>query len=287
MRSRLNCFSRQELVTQWTELRQAEPHLRMRNAADKIGVSEAAMVWSGAGYEAVEELDNSRFSSLIGKLAKMGGWMYLVRNDHAVLEHDLSCAEMSNGVGEIELSARGFSLQIETGRVGKIYLTHATKGPRRMIQIFDTSGVAIAKVVLKDANRLKSLPDTFGDGLIPVGNEMPVFQEPAIVAKAKEKDLDPSLIGVSSDSYVSIFETAVVNQTKVTLSVENAAARMSVSHLPKRLEVMGPWFNILDRGFNLHLMESGVESAYRNQTSEGSIYRFYDSEGNLILTLTI
>jgi len=54
----------------------------------------------------------------------------------------------------------------------------------------------------------------------------------------------------------------------------------------KRVEVMGPWLNVLDRGFNLHLREDHIAMAWavRKPTSDGlvSSLELFDAQGETI-----
>jgi putative hemin transport protein len=57
----------------------------------------------------------------------------------------------------------------------------------------------------------------------------------------------------------------------------------------KTLRAMGPWFNVLDPGFNLHLREDRIVSAWvvRKPTSDGVVtsLELFDAEDELIATL--
>ncbi len=57
----------------------------------------------------------------------------------------------------------------------------------------------------------------------------------------------------------------------------------------RRLEAMGPWYNVLDRDFNLHLREDRVASSWvvAKPTSEGVVtsLELFDAEGTAIATL--
>jgi putative hemin transport protein len=57
----------------------------------------------------------------------------------------------------------------------------------------------------------------------------------------------------------------------------------------KTLRAMGPWFNVLDPGFNLHLREDRIASAWvvRKPTADGVItsLELFDREDEMIATL--
>lgn len=57
----------------------------------------------------------------------------------------------------------------------------------------------------------------------------------------------------------------------------------------RRVEVMGPWLNVLDPGFNLHLREDHIERAWRvaKPTSDGLVHsvELFDADGETIAML--
>lgn len=57
----------------------------------------------------------------------------------------------------------------------------------------------------------------------------------------------------------------------------------------KRVEVMGPWLNVLDPGFNLHLREDHIAQAYlvKKPTSDGLVHsvELFDAKGETIAML--
>ena len=57
----------------------------------------------------------------------------------------------------------------------------------------------------------------------------------------------------------------------------------------ENLKPMGPWFNVLDEKFNLHLREDHIDSAWVvwKPTEDGTVtsLELFDREGTLIATL--
>ena len=77
--------------------------------------------------------------------------------------------------------------------------------------------------------------------------------------------------------------------TPVMVFVGNPGMIQIHSGAVKRVEVMGPWLNVLDAGFNLHLREDHVASAWvvRKPTSDGlvSSLELFDAAGQTIAML--
>ena len=88
MRSSLNYNSLKTIRERYDELKKAEPRLRARDAAEKLCCTEAELIAAGCGVEWVWHLDASSLMKWLPLVAELPGWMWLLRNDAAVLEKD-------------------------------------------------------------------------------------------------------------------------------------------------------------------------------------------------------
>ena len=73
------------LAERWVELSEREPRLRQRDAADRLGCSEGALVASQLGGEGFVRLKESWFE-LLKDFESLGRVMALTRNPHCVIE---------------------------------------------------------------------------------------------------------------------------------------------------------------------------------------------------------
>src|SRR5262245_19480025 len=69
----------------WEGLKRAKPHLRIRDAAAELGVSEAELLATTVGESAIR-LEGD-WTQLVKRLPELGRVMSLTRNDSCVLEH--------------------------------------------------------------------------------------------------------------------------------------------------------------------------------------------------------
>ncbi|HRE74298.1 MAG TPA: ChuX/HutX family heme-like substrate-binding protein [Flavobacteriales bacterium] len=146
----------QSLRERWAELKESNPHLRIRNAAEKLGVSEAELLASQVG----EKLPNGEiavirlkpeFQTILGRIEELGKVMGLTRNDAVVHERkgvylnpSLNSPAIGLFVGEdIDLRIffscwkSAFAVNEPTGEKS-----------RKSIQFFAGDGEAIHKVYL-------------------------------------------------------------------------------------------------------------------------------------------
>src|SRR5690606_19410750 len=72
------------LKTQWDNLKEEQPHLRIRNAAQKLGVSEMELLATKTS-EGVTRL-RPEFKEILSEIESLGKVMGLTRNDECVHE---------------------------------------------------------------------------------------------------------------------------------------------------------------------------------------------------------
>ena len=70
------------LKSQWAALKAENPHMRIRNAAEQLGVSEAELVATSVG-ETVTRL-RPEFAAILTDVKSLGRVMGLTRNDECV-----------------------------------------------------------------------------------------------------------------------------------------------------------------------------------------------------------
>jgi len=141
------------LHQRWTELREHQAGLRARDAASRLGVSEAELIASGCGETAVR-LDMQDPGRLIESMAPLGEVLALTRNEHVVIEKTgpLEHVEVyrGHGVGSVVGDAIDLRLYLQHWVRGFAVADSGRKGLRRSLQFFDARGVAVHKVFLTD-----------------------------------------------------------------------------------------------------------------------------------------
>src|SRR5690606_5308306 len=133
------------LKTQWEALKAENPQLRIRNAAEQLGVSEAELVATQTG-ETVTRL-RPEFAAILTEVEKLGKVMGLTRNDECVHERkgvylnpDFSSPFGGVFVGE-DIDLRIFLTQWQTAFA-------VEEGDKKSLQFFGKDGLAIHKIYL-------------------------------------------------------------------------------------------------------------------------------------------
>jgi putative hemin transport protein len=197
-------------------------------------------------------------------------------------------------------------------------------GPQRSLQFFDAAGTAIHKIFLRagsDAAAWEALVAAFSADMQGPGLEVHAAQAPA--AERPDADIDvPALREAwasmrDTHQFFSLLKQHGVSRTQAfrladprfVQRVETDAATLALnaaadSGVPimvfvgnpgmiqihtgpvRKIATLGPWLNVLDPGFNLHLRTDHVASAWvvGKPTSDGLVtsLELFDARGETI-----
>jgi len=323
MTSQLN-----SLAARWTALRAAEPNLRIRDAALKLGVSEAELLATRLG-DGVTRLSGP-WPEIIGAMGKAGEVMALTRNDSVVHERHGAYGELSvEGNGHVGLIVgEDIDLRIFFGPWAHGFaVSEATKaGPRSSLQFFDGAGRAVHKIYATektDAAAFQAIVDAFSSA--NQSAELAIIPAKPKPAPAPDADIDTAslragwatlqdthdffpllrkhkvareqafrLAGrefaepVPNDSARRMLEAAAVSDLPIMVFVGNPGMIQIHTGTVKRLAPTGPWFNVLDPMFNLHLREDAIASSWlvRKPSVDGTVtsLELFDKGGELVVS---
>ena len=158
-----------DLNARWVAFQDEHPNVRIRTAADRMGVSEAELVATGCG-EHVTRLDGG-WSALLREFESLGPVMALTRNDAAVHEktgvyHNVSFTDAHNMglVLDDDIDLRLFMDHWAMGFAVETPWSGGRDGVRRSLQFFDRDGTAVHKVFVtrkSDLDAYAALVDTY------------------------------------------------------------------------------------------------------------------------------
>lgn len=289
------------LRERWLGLRTQRPHLRARDGARELGVTELELLATHCG-DTVTRLAGD-FSDILKEVATLGRVMALTRNEYCVHERKGLYRNLSfrGGMGlalgeEIDLRlfmrqwAHGFAVE-EPGREGDV---------RRSLQFFDAHGDAVHKVHLlpqSDAAAFSALIDRFAaedqstwveiearpasqpetpDALIDAAGLMAGWD-----ALRDVHDFHDLLkrFGVSrtqalrlagparaprtaNTAHSTLLEAARDAALPIMVFVGNAGCIQIHTGEVLNLKRVDGWYNVLDSDFNLHLFEAGIAHSH-------------------------
>ncbi|MDX2266149.1 MAG: ChuX/HutX family heme-like substrate-binding protein [Hyphomicrobiales bacterium] len=292
-------------------LRDASPGVRAREAAAQLGVSEAELVAARVG-RGVVRLD-VEFADVLRALPAVGEVMALTRNDHCVHEKHGAFDHVSIGPGHGLVLNHEIDLRLFMShwRFGFAVTEEVASGLRSSLQFFDIDGAAVHKVYVTgrtDRAAYDALvarfaaPDQHGDiAVTPLPAkraELPdhdieidnfrahwralqdthdffsLLQEFGVSRAQAMRLAGPEfVVPVAAAALRQVMEAASASDIPIMCFVGNPGCIQIHTGPIKTLKIMGPWFNILDPGFNLHLREDAIAAAYvvRKPTRDGDV----------------
>lgn len=307
------------LKEQYEAFKQDNPKVRIRDAAKQLGVSEAELVAVGSQNIALRP----EFEDILKAIPTLGYVMALTRNDHAVHERKgtYTKAGFNGHVGLVVNPDIDLRLFMGPWRFGFAVL----EGERRSLQFFDQAGLALHKIYLTEQSDLaayEALVSQFKadvqDGAIqtsptdPAGAETPDaeidvagFQHAWLdlkdthhffgmlrdfgVSRRQAMRLAPAghATQLSVASMKRILEGVSERDLDIMVFIGNRGCIQIHTGPAKKLLQTGPWFNVLDPEFNMHLREDAIESVWlvKKPTEDGVVTSLeaFDADGQVIV----
>ena len=307
------------LLTQYEYFKSENPKKRIRDAAQYLGVSEAELVGIGA-HNILLKPD---FERILNNIAPLKEVMALTRNDYAVHERRgiYSKASFKGTIGlvvnpdiDLRLFMKNWAFAFAVEDNG-----------RESVQFFDIYGDAVHKIFLTEQSDRKAyltLVDLFRN---PDQHPIKVETKP-IVAQVEKLDEDIDVLGFQEgwkrlqdthefSSLLRKFELPrlqalrlapkgfaeqleveviekflnLVSSTRIDFMVFVGNKSCLQIHTGKARKIVrtGPWINILDTNFNLHLNDQEIAGVWivKKPTDQGLVHSIeaYDKEGNIVI----
>ncbi len=294
--------------------------LRNRVLANKIGVSEAQLIAARGATRIASHPD-----ALMPMITGLGEVMALTRNDGCVIEkvgvyENFHSGQHAAMILNDAIDLRMFPVHWVTAYAVE---TETDSGVRRSIQVFDAAGDAVHKIHLQgDADlthwdRLVSdLRHEEQSDTLSVGDRKPAEAPKADPARADTlrrewarmtdthqflrltSKLKMNRLGayrIAGEPLARQLEIAAANTLLETLAGSGVEIMFFVGNrgcieihggLIGTLRPMGPWQNVLDPGFNMHLRQDHIAEVWAvnkpTQRGDAISVETFDAEGGLI-----
>ena len=311
-----------ELKEKWEALKAENPHLRIRNAADQLGVSEAELLATNLG-EGVTIL-KPEFQNILTDVEQLGKVMALTRNEECVHERkgtylngDFSSPHAQLFVGE-EIDLRIFQNHWK-------FAFGVVEGNRKSLQFFAKNGSALHKIYLtEDSN--EALFDTIIEKF-KAEDQNQILEFENIAQKPEEKaDAEIDVEGfqkawvelkdthdffmmtrkfgvsrtqalrlapegfakkINSSKVINILEDASEKKLPIMIFVGNIGIIQIHTGEVKKTMWHQQWFNVMDPDFNLHLDVTKIAETWivKKPTEDGEVtaIEVFNKEGDLIV----
>ena len=307
-------------------LRAANPKIRARDFATLNGITEADLVAAFVGQTATAITPDP--DRLLPWVSRLGEVMALTRNDACVHERVGSYLDYRSGAFASMVLGPEIDLRIFAKHWVHAFAVEdpAEDGPKRSLQVFDAAGDAVHKVHLKPQSNHALWPDLLANmALAPQAQTLDLqSRRPIELARTDSlgaaalraawdrmtdthqflglvKDHGMNRLGayrVAGAPYVERLQTEAVTQiltqaagagVPVMIFVGNAGCIQIHGGLIEKIVPMGPWINVMDPRFNLHLRADHIAEVYAvwKPTRTGDVFSVeaFTAEGELILQI--
>lgn len=307
--------------------RRAEaPKLRDRDIAENLGVSEAQLVAAHCGHGATRIAAHpDRIMPLVEHLGEV---MALTRNTSCVHETIGAYSNYHPGEHAAMVLAEQIDLRMFPSHWRHAFcVEHEVEdGVRRSIQVFDAAGDAVHKIFLRDRSTEKAWdrvraaltledqsewqsveqrlpverPKTAPDKVEILRKEWSrmtdTHQFLRLVSKLKMNRLGAYRVAerryarqLGTDAVDALLHRLRDSGTEVMVFVGNRGCIQIHSGPIKTLRTMGPWQNVMDPDFNLHLRLDHIAEVWDidKPTQRGMVTSLeaFDAEGAMILQI--
>jgi putative hemin transport protein len=301
------------------------PKMRERDLADQLGVSEAELVAAHCG-DGVQRIE-PRVNDLLTGLEAVGEVMALTRNESAVHEKIGVYDKVVTGPHNALVLGENIDLRIFPKAWAHGFAVEKRDGDeiRRSLQFFDASGEAVHKVHLRAGSSLyayqklvaglSSADQSQSVAVEPVDDETAEIQPAAetfddlrerwskltdvhqffgmLRALKLSRRQAVRMIGqdyawqIDNDAVVAMLNHAAQDAIPIMCFVGNRGCIQIHSGPVQNIKPMGPWINIFDETFHLHLRTDHVVEAWavRRPTKDGHVtsVEAYGADGKMII----
>ena len=316
------------LVDGWRRLRESEPGLRAREAAQRLGVSEGELVASRVG-DGVTRLEGE-LPALIRELPSLGRVMALTRNEYCVHEKkgQYDHIDIGGTMGIVLAEDIDLRLFLKHWRFGFAVREVSRGRELESLQFFDGDGRAVHKVYLTDDSDRAAwrslvhrytaavqsplidcvvvdepLPDVLADEEVRIDSlrdHWRALRDPHdFFALLKKHNVTRTqalrLVGsefatrVDNEAVRHVLERAATGGEPLMIFVGSPGVVQIHTGPVHKVAMAGPWLNVLDDAFNLHLRSDAIVSSWivRKPVPEGMVtsLELYADDGTQIVQM--
>lgn len=302
------------------------PKLRDRDLAGRLGISEAQLVAASCGITATRI--DAHPDRIMDAAQKLGEVMALTRNESCVHERVGTYENYHSGGHACMVLADEIDLRMFPSHWKHAFMVEkeTDAGLRRSLQVFDAAGDAVHKIFLRDGSDLAAW-DALRDDL-PIGDQSQSLEvsdrQPPEAAKSDMSRVDvlrkewarmtdthqfmrltsklkmnglgayriagaPFVRALAPGAVGTALERLAKDGTEVMIFVGNRGCIQIHSGPIVQLRPMGPWQNVMDPRFNLHLRLDHVAEVWAvdkpTQRGNAMSLEAFDAQGGLIFQI--
>lgn len=306
------------------QARQDNPSMRDRDLADKLGITEGQLVAAYAGHDVTRI--SADMDDIFPRLNGLGEVMALTRNRSCVIEKVGQYDNYHSGKHASMVLTADIDLRMFPSHWVSAFAIEreVQNGIRRSVQIFDAAGDAVHKIFLRDGSDLEHWNNLVAElrldeqsDTLEVGPRKPVETPKANPEKAEAlraewakmtdthqfmrltSKLKMNRLGayrIAGEPFARLIEPSEVDTMLEAVRDQGIDVMIFVGNQGcieihggpiETLKSMGPWQNVLDPRFNLHLRSDHIAEVWAvtkpTQRGPAVSVEAFDAEGGLIL----
>jgi putative hemin transport protein len=312
-----------DLKSQWEALKLEQPKLRIRDVAKQLQTSEAELLATEIG-STVTRL-NDDFQGILKSVEALGKVMALTRNDYCVHERKGIYKNMSFS-GPMGLAVNpDIDLRLFMNQWSSSFAVD--EDGRKSLQFFAKDGTAVHKIyVTEDSDEAAYDQLVVKFTATDQHDPLKMDKEKVVVVEKPDADIDVKAfqqkwltlkdthdfhgllrnfgltrtqglrlapksyaVQITKDSLKAILHKASETDLEIMVFTGSIGCIQIHTGPVKKLLQTGPWFNVLDPDFNLHLRDDAIANIWlvKKPTDDGVVtsLEVFDSTGSIIVQL--
>ena len=256
---------------------------RHRDIANALKISEATLLAAHAQTEIADKTSplqvtalQQNWPAILDDCGALGQVMALTRNASCVHEtigtyNPLKNSSVTNGIDKIVGANIDLQIFYQNWSYGFGVEEQTAQGTQRSLQFFDYLGNAIHKIFLNEQSKVAAFTQIVEKHAQPP-SDISIFSQCHLglktssitTATTQHLTWTQSQLATKLDNEdcLSLLNLAAQQAVEITLNVRNIGMQQSYQGVINKVVQMGPWINVLDPTFNLHLKEDDVASTW-------------------------
>ena len=260
--------------------------LRIRDVSSRLNVSEAELLSLSKNkdifYLKIDDFDNF-FKSILTENDKV---MFLIRSDFVVHEKIISCQDYIFKNDSV-FSLKDNSTLIKFNSNSIKYCFYELKKHKsrtlRSFQFFDKHGNSMIKIYLKGDSK---------DQFDFIANEYKVEYNYELQKNFESRKFDSEYKAIDKDEIIvdttlrKILNKIAEDKIPVNICAFGLDCTQCHSDTIKNVIDYGPWLNVMDKNFNIHVLEKNITVSNYGKRDSNNFVDFKDSNDNLVLSIS-
>ena len=294
--------NRKNLKSKWENLLKSDKKIRIRDAAKKLGVSELELLVTKINDEVQYLLINDFHKFFISLFENIKSLMFLIRNDVSVHEKTVNSSDLKiSKDGFINCSeSRSPFLNIDFNNFIHCFYESKIHAGRRLcsLQIFDYFGDSVIKIYNRDDGinfeRICKKNISLYENQVENISKSKIHKNFEYINSVNRYFMNPKLTireeKISNDFLRKVFDLVSKNNFPIQIHLVGNNCIQYHRDIIKNIKIFGPWFNVMDKNFNLHLMDENIETTKLIEFSKDDkkyfSLEFFDDRSNHLLGIT-